>query len=169
MGVPGRPWRLHPSRTRFVTSPRIGYASRPNSELTAEVLHLLDLQPCWLLLPTRDSCTAARRSPYSTPSSARSRIDWTIQQAGSSRRHWTPAAGNSRSTVPPNSYGIRSQIVFVPKPGFLGVTTEGPPTSRQSRIRIGCGCPFSRCCHRIDTCPFWVDSAPYFAALVASS
>jgi AcrR family transcriptional regulator len=30
MWVPGRPWRLHPSRTRFVTSPRIGYASRPN-------------------------------------------------------------------------------------------------------------------------------------------
>src|SRR6516164_6713074 len=26
----GRPWRLHPSRARFVASPRIGYASRPN-------------------------------------------------------------------------------------------------------------------------------------------
>jgi hypothetical protein len=34
----------------FVTSPRIGYASRPNGQLTAEVSHLLDLQPCWLLL-----------------------------------------------------------------------------------------------------------------------
>ena len=31
MWMPGRPWRLHPSRTRFVTSPRIGYASRPKS------------------------------------------------------------------------------------------------------------------------------------------
>jgi tetratricopeptide (TPR) repeat protein len=29
--VPGQPWRLHPSRSRFVASPRIGYASRPNS------------------------------------------------------------------------------------------------------------------------------------------
>src|SRR4029077_20675407 len=48
--MPGRPWRLRPSRTRFVTSPRIGYASRPNGQLTAEVSHLLDLQPCWLLL-----------------------------------------------------------------------------------------------------------------------
>src|SRR6516162_3534859 len=28
--MPGRPWRLHPSSARFVTSPRIGYASRPN-------------------------------------------------------------------------------------------------------------------------------------------
>src|SRR6516225_2104376 len=48
--MPGQPWRLRPSRTRFVTSPRIGYASRPNGQLTAEVSHLLDLQPCWLLL-----------------------------------------------------------------------------------------------------------------------
>src|SRR5215831_9761220 len=48
--MPGRPWPLRPSRTRFVTSPRIGYASRPNGQLTAEVSHLLDLQPCWLLL-----------------------------------------------------------------------------------------------------------------------
>jgi hypothetical protein len=31
------------------SSPRIGYASRPNGQLTAEVSHLLDLQPCWLL------------------------------------------------------------------------------------------------------------------------
>jgi hypothetical protein len=38
--VPGRPWRLGPSRTRFVTSPRTGCASRPNGQLTAEVFHL---------------------------------------------------------------------------------------------------------------------------------
>ena len=30
-GCSGRPWRLRPSTARFVTSPRIGYASRPNS------------------------------------------------------------------------------------------------------------------------------------------
>ena len=47
--MPGRPWRFRPSRTRFGASPRIGYASRPNGQLTAEVLHLLDPQPCWLL------------------------------------------------------------------------------------------------------------------------
>jgi hypothetical protein len=28
--ISGRPWRLHPSKSRFVASPRIGYASRPN-------------------------------------------------------------------------------------------------------------------------------------------
>src|SRR5207249_8972558 len=28
--MPGQPWRLRPSTARFVTSPRIGYASRPN-------------------------------------------------------------------------------------------------------------------------------------------
>jgi hypothetical protein len=36
--------------------PRRSYASRPNGQLTAEVSHLLDLRPCWLLLglaPTR--------------------------------------------------------------------------------------------------------------------
>src|SRR5262245_11639585 len=26
----GRPWRLHPSKSRFVASPRIGHTSRPN-------------------------------------------------------------------------------------------------------------------------------------------
>src|SRR5207344_3235536 len=31
IGCSGRPWRLRPSTARFVTSPRIGYASRPNS------------------------------------------------------------------------------------------------------------------------------------------
>jgi hypothetical protein len=39
--MPGRQWRLRPNRTRFVTSPRFGYASRPNGQLTAEVFHLL--------------------------------------------------------------------------------------------------------------------------------
>src|SRR4029077_15032861 len=58
--MPGRPWRLRPSRTRFVTSPRIGYASRPNGQLTAEVSHLLDLQPCWLLLGQRTSIVDGR-------------------------------------------------------------------------------------------------------------
>jgi hypothetical protein len=28
--MPGRPWRLHPSKSRFVASPRIGHTSRPN-------------------------------------------------------------------------------------------------------------------------------------------
>src|SRR5262245_40193376 len=28
--LPGRPWRLHPSKSRFVASPRIGHTSRPN-------------------------------------------------------------------------------------------------------------------------------------------
>jgi len=28
--MPGRPWRLHPSKSRFVASPRIGLTSRPN-------------------------------------------------------------------------------------------------------------------------------------------
>ena len=28
--MPGRPWHLHPSSARFVASPCIGYASRPN-------------------------------------------------------------------------------------------------------------------------------------------
>jgi hypothetical protein len=36
------------------------------------------------------------------------------QSAGSSRRHCTPSGANTRSTTPPNSYGIRSRIVLVP-------------------------------------------------------
>src|SRR5215468_6471751 len=34
--------------------------------------------------------------------------------AGSFRRHRTPSGAKTRSTVPPNSYGIRSRIVLVP-------------------------------------------------------
>ena len=30
ISMPGRPWRLHPSKSRFVASPRIGHTSRPN-------------------------------------------------------------------------------------------------------------------------------------------
>src|SRR5262252_11134249 len=34
----GRPWRLHPSSARFVASPRIGYASRPNRAIVGRGL-----------------------------------------------------------------------------------------------------------------------------------
>ena len=51
MWVPGRPWRLHPSRTRFVTSPRIGYANRPTTgNWRYGDLHPARLRPCRLLL-----------------------------------------------------------------------------------------------------------------------
>ena len=35
-------------------------------------------------------------------------------------RHRTPSGAKTRSTVPPNSYGIRSQIVLVPYPELAG-------------------------------------------------
>src|SRR6516165_2632614 len=36
------------------------------------------------------------------------------QSAGSFRRQRSPSGAKTRSTVPPNSYGIRSHIVLVP-------------------------------------------------------
>src|SRR4030095_4757240 len=49
--MPGRPWRLHLGKSRFVASPRIGHTSLAVriGQLTAEVFHLLDLRPCWPL------------------------------------------------------------------------------------------------------------------------
>src|SRR5215467_8516609 len=92
-----------------------------------------------------------------------------IQAAGSFRWHRAPSGGNTRSTVPSNSYGIRSRIVLVPYPELLGAPTTGPPISCHSNTRSERGRPFTRRSHRIDTRPFLVESAPYFAALVASS
>ncbi len=46
----GQPWFLHPSISRFVTSPRIGYASRPNRAIDGVgTCTPLDSRPCWPL------------------------------------------------------------------------------------------------------------------------
>src|ERR1700760_4277787 len=47
----GQPGLLRPSRTRFVTSPRIGYANRPTTgNWRYGDLHPARLRPCRLLL-----------------------------------------------------------------------------------------------------------------------
>src|SRR6516164_10450251 len=49
----GQPGLLRPSRTRFVTSPRIGYANRPmTGNWRYGDLHPARLRPCRLLLST---------------------------------------------------------------------------------------------------------------------
>src|SRR5215467_11606045 len=85
--------------------------------------------------------------------------------AGSFRRQRTPSGAKTRSTVPPNSYGIRSQIVLVPYPELAAATTGGPPISRHSSVRNERECPFIRRSHRTETRPCLAESAPYFAAL----
>ncbi len=46
----GQPWFLHPSISWFVTSPRIGYASRANRAIDGMgTLTPLDSRPCWPL------------------------------------------------------------------------------------------------------------------------
>src|SRR5258707_15552836 len=48
----GQPGLLRPSRTRFVASPRIGYANRPKTgNWRCGDLHPARLRPCRLLLP----------------------------------------------------------------------------------------------------------------------
>src|SRR6516164_9366734 len=50
----GQPGLLRPSRTRFVTSPRIGYANRPmTGNWRYGDLHPARLRPCRLLLPPK--------------------------------------------------------------------------------------------------------------------
>jgi len=52
----GRPWRLRPSFTQFVTSPGVGYASRPNRPIDgAGTCTPQDSQPCRPLQPLQGS------------------------------------------------------------------------------------------------------------------
>src|SRR6516225_890761 len=70
----GQPGLLRPSRTRFVTSPRIGYANRPTTgNWRYGDLHPARLRPCRLLLsssPVRLSNTISLtglQGPWSLP------------------------------------------------------------------------------------------------------
>ena len=56
----------------------------------------------------------------------------------------------------------------VPNPSRLGGTTAGPPFSRHTHTKAGFS-PVSCRDHDTSTVPAGFDSAPYFAALVASS
>ena len=55
---------------------------------------------------------------YFAATSAMAPVPWSAaslsQSAASFRRQRTPSGAKTRSAVPPNSYGIRSQIVLVP-------------------------------------------------------
>src|SRR5215831_4303645 len=87
---------------------------------------------------------------------------------GHTRRQRSPVGGRSRSTSPSR---LDSAIVFMtvePKPRRLGATTVGPPHSVQLMVKTPLASP--RCaCQRISTWPESLESAPYFAAFVASS
>src|SRR5260370_21709489 len=57
----GQPGLLRPSRTRFVTSPRIGYANRPTTgNWRYGDLHPARLRPCRLLLTPLPSIGSRR-------------------------------------------------------------------------------------------------------------
>src|SRR5580700_3306155 len=57
----GQPGLLRPSRTRFVTSPRIGYANRPTTgNWRYGDLHPARLRPCRLLLSSSSSRTVSK-------------------------------------------------------------------------------------------------------------
>ena len=57
----GQPGLLRPSRTRFVASPRIGYANRPKTgNWRCGDLHPARLRPCRLLLSVRPPCHPGR-------------------------------------------------------------------------------------------------------------
>ena len=63
----GQPGLLRPSRTRFVTSPRIGYANRPTTgNWRYGDLHPARLRPCRLLLSVRPPCHPGR-SHFASP------------------------------------------------------------------------------------------------------
>src|SRR5262249_60073963 len=60
--MPGRPWRLHPSSARFVASPRIGYASRPNRAIDGRGLPPPSSPPAMADLRRMKRCYAAAAS-----------------------------------------------------------------------------------------------------------
>ena len=70
------------------------------------------------------------------------------------------------STLPPSSYGIRSQITLVPYPRRVGALTGGPPISRHWIVSIGCELPLDQHPQCTQIRPWGVDSAPYLAELV---
>ena len=81
--IPGRPWRLRPSTTRFVTSPRIGYASRPNRAIDGIGLS-----------PTRFAALSAATGNF-TPS---------LSQIRTLSRH--PARATARRLAPSIEYRV---------------------------------------------------------------
>ena len=75
-----------------------------------------------------------------------------------------PAGSHSNVVLPPSCRSTLLVMIRVPNPVLRGGFVDGPPVSRQlSMIALGCTSQFS------SSLPEASDSAPYFAALVASS
>jgi hypothetical protein len=91
-----------------------------------------------------------------------------VHSPGISTRHLVPSGAKESSVRPPSSKGISSRIMLVPKPDRLGARAGGPPVSCHS-MRSRSSDSFCSHCHRTDTRPLRLESAPYFAALVTSS
>jgi hypothetical protein len=94
------------------------------------------------------------------------RVPLLSHSSGISNRHRSPSAENTRSLIPPSSYGMRSRMISIPYPGS---EYRAPPLSCHSIIIRGPASPSIPRRHRARICPSGTDSAPCFAALVANS
>src|SRR5581483_2148700 len=83
---------------------------------------------------------------------------------GTNSEHDSPSVRHSNVVLPPSWRSTLDVMMRVPKPDLSGATVGGPPASRQSML-IAAGST----CQLTASAPELRDSAPYFAALVASS
>jgi hypothetical protein len=86
---------------------------------------------------------------------------------GECSSHKTPCGSYIKRTVPPKSRARKSLITRLPNPNGVGLTTVGPPASRQLKLKLDAA-PL-RTDLEISTFPAGGESAPYFVAFVASS
>ena len=87
-----------------------------------------------------------------------------IRSRGAVTVHRTPSLANARSTSPPSSAARYREINREPKPVRVGVSTDGPPCSFQTRRSIAASSVQVRL-----TPPSLLERLPYFDALVTSS
>ncbi len=108
-----------------------------------------------------DNSAVAARSAARPPSSRFVPATW---PQAMSIRHLRPCGLQSKSTRPlPEEFKF-AWMIFIPKPVDDGFSMRGPPFSSQSSVRRP-----SSVAHRTASSPPFAESAPYFAAFVASS
>ena len=124
----GRPWRLHPSRARFVASPRIGYASRPNRAIDGRGLP-----------PPRSAALLAAPTPLSFVLAFPIERDVTNSRAPSLHGHY-PASSLFRTRPPPSrlrSTSRFSRLYDLPCSGdFSSGTRRASPSTRYVLVTV---------------------------------
>ena len=136
--MPGRPWRLRPSTARFVTSPRTGYASRPNRAIDGIGLS-----------PTRFAALPAATGNFTPSRSQNPDLTLSRHPARAIARRLPPSAENSGSSRLTRLTQARRRwpAPFAPRalPRFSANTEQSAPNRRIGTfgLAVGAACAFS--------------------------